>query len=284
MQGPNGGKELGGRFQRRESYQAIGRLSLDVTKIMLSYFPYWHTVEKMCTGDKLVVSTCENTVVANHALNSDMLSPSNHEEADTRIFLHVAHATTCRTRKLMIKTVDTDVVVLAIHLFQQLGLSELWIVFGVGRNAKFIPCHQIAGDMSSAICNGLTFFHAVSGCDMLGILWQRQWQAAWKALPDITDTFALFSNEPTKITSQDLSNIEKFVVAMYSRTCNSANVNDARRILFVQGNRSIENIPPTQDALHQHIKRSVYPAGYVWSQALKRPVACEKFIITFTFK
>ena len=66
----------------------------------------------------------------------------------------------------MIKTVDMDVVVvLVIHLFQQLGLSEFWIDFDVGRNAKFSPCHQIAGDMfTSAMCNGLTFFHAVSDC------------------------------------------------------------------------------------------------------------------------
>ena len=55
---------------------------------------------------------------------------------------------------------------------------------------------------------------------------------------------------------------------MYSLTCNSANVNDARRILFAQGNRSIGNIPPIVDALHHHIKRSVYQAGYVWSHTL----------------
>src|SRR6218665_1131662 len=32
--------------------------------------------------------------------------------------------------------------------------------------------------------------------------------------------------------------------------------------------RTIENIPPTQDALELHLKRAVYQAGYVWSQAL----------------
>ena len=105
------------------------------------------------------------------------------------------------------------VVVLVIILFQQLGLSELWIDFGVGRNRKFIR---------------------------LLVTCLVQWPYIF----------------PCKKT--------------YSRTCNYANVNDARRILFTQGNRSIENIPPTQDALHQRIKRSVYQAGYVRSQALER--------------
>ena len=128
--------------------------------------------------------------------------------------MHAAHAATCGTGKLMINTVDTDVVVLAIHLFQQLGLSELWIDIGVGRNAKFISCHQIAGDMSSAMCNGLTFFHAVSGCDTYSAFSEKGKKSAisaWKALPDITDTFARLSNEPTEITSEDLPNIENLL-------------------------------------------------------------------------
>ncbi len=36
--------------------------------------------------------------------------------------------------------------------------------------------------------------------------------------------------------------------------------------MFAKGNRKIENIPPTFDALEQHVKRSVYQAGHVWGQ------------------
>ena len=111
--------------------------------------------------------------MADHALNSDMLSPSNQEEADARIFLHAVHAATCGAHKLMIKTVDTDVVVLAIDIFQQLGLSEFW------RNAKF---------MSNAMCNGLTFFHAVSGCDTCSAFsgqGKKNAFSAWKSLHDL---------------------------------------------------------------------------------------------------
>jgi hypothetical protein len=32
----------------------------------------------------------------------------------------------------------------------------------------------------------------------------------------------------------------------------------------------IENIPPTENALKQHIKRAVYQAGYVWYQSLQK--------------
>ena len=33
--------------------------------------------------------------------------------------------------------------------------------------------------------------------------------------------------------------------------------------------RNIENIPPTQAALDQHIKRSSYQSGHVWGQSLE---------------
>ena len=46
-------------------------------------------------------------------------------------------------------------------------------------------------------------------------------------------------------------------------------VNEARQVLFAQGNKSIENISPTQAALAQHIKRAAYQAGHVWGQVLE---------------
>ena len=59
------------------------------------------------------------------------------------------------------------------------------------------------------------------------------------------------------------------MVVMYSRTCPQQTVNEARQVLFAQGNKSIENIPPTKAALPQHIKRAAYQAGHVWGQALE---------------
>ena len=59
------------------------------------------------------------------------------------------------------------------------------------------------------------------------------------------------------------------MVVMYSRTCPHQTINEARQALFEQDNKSIENIPPTQAALAQHIKRAAYQAGHVWGQALE---------------
>ena len=51
---------------------------------------------------------------------------------------------------------------------------------------------------------------------------------------------------------------------MYSRTCPYNSVSEARRYMFSQGTRALENIPTTEDALNQHIRRATYQAGYIW--------------------
>ena len=53
--------------------------------------------------------------------NSDGLQPCSHEEADTRMLLHVKYAMNCGFKSVMIRTVDTYVVVLAVTHFQDLS-------------------------------------------------------------------------------------------------------------------------------------------------------------------
>ena len=63
--------------------------------------------------------------------------------------------------------------------------------------------------------------------------------------------------------------LERFGVIMYCRTSVYMNVNTARMTLFSQMSRNIDNIPPPQAALEQHIKKSSYQSGHVWGQSLE---------------
>ena len=87
------------------------------------------------------------------------------------------------------------------------------------------------------------------------------------AHPAITDAFISLLLQPGEITSESevLHNIEWFVILIYSKVCTLSRVNDARKELFAVSRRSMDNIPPTQGALIQHIKRAVYQASYLWS-------------------
>ena len=68
---------------------------------------------------------------------SDLSSISlcTQEEADTCMLLHVAHAVRNGHQKIMIQTVDTDVVVLAVAAAQGLKAGEeLWLAFATGKS------------------------------------------------------------------------------------------------------------------------------------------------------
>ena len=81
--------------------------------------------------EKLIISTIGSSVIMNRSFyNVSTLCPSNHEVADTCMLLHAANASQSGMGKVMIRTVDTDVVVIALGMFSSLNLSELWISFG----------------------------------------------------------------------------------------------------------------------------------------------------------
>ena len=126
-------------------------------------------VSMLSSGSKEVYTTHLDDVLTAHHPDDclDEIAPCNHEEADTRMLLHVAHASKHGHQKVSLRTVDTDVVVLAVAQFQNnyLQLSELWIEFGTGKHYRFIPAHSVALSMGPERASALPFFHAFTGCD-----------------------------------------------------------------------------------------------------------------------
>ena len=62
------------------------------------------------------------------------LTHFNHEEADSGMLLHASHVAQHGHQKILIQTVDTDVVVLAVSMAQRLQPEdELWVAFGTGK-------------------------------------------------------------------------------------------------------------------------------------------------------
>jgi len=53
-------------------------------------------------------------------------------------------------------------------------------------------------------------------------------------------------------------------VILYDKTSDLEHVDEARKALYCQKGKTMDTIPPTQDALLQHSKRVAYQAG-IWS-------------------
>ncbi len=57
---------------------------------------------------------------------------------------------------------------------------------------------------------------------------------------------------------------DRTTVVLYDRTSPLTSVNETREDLFCRKSRCVERIPPTQNALLQHVRRAVYQAG-IWT-------------------
>ena len=80
--------------------------------------------------------------------NTDVFQPCAHEETDTRMILHVKDATNCGFKSVMIRTVDTDVVMLNVAHFQGLpNIEQTWIA--LVRNWQGL---QIDPDTRDCLC------------------------------------------------------------------------------------------------------------------------------------
>ena len=96
-------------------------LGIDKNKTELFRFLSEQIITNIETS-KIVVAAYEDRVLTLKDSNVGALIPCNHEEANTRIFLHaLGMRRHSGIQGIMIKTVDTDVVVLAVALFPELS-------------------------------------------------------------------------------------------------------------------------------------------------------------------
>ena len=166
-------------------------------------------------------------------------------------------------------------VVLAIHHFHQLKLSELWIGLGSGKTFREISIHHISQQLGPQRCQALLFLHSFTGCDVTSAMFEIGKMTAWNAratFPEITDTFIAITQDPTShmLDSLHMQRLERSTVLMYSKNCRSTSVKKARMLMFTVGLKPPESIPPTQHALFQHTKRALLIAAFIWKQSLSK--------------
>ena len=131
-------------------------------------------------GDKTIYSTVDDQVVcSSRGTITSAFAPCSHEEADSRIFVYVKDMAQQGHMKVMIRTVDADVVVIAVAKFLQIGLEELWVAFGNGKNYRHIEVHQTVAALGQR-SHRHWHFHAFTGCDMVSFFSNCGKKSAWR--------------------------------------------------------------------------------------------------------
>ena len=182
----------------------------------------------------------------------------NHEEADTRIVVHLRHTLlTEGTSTILVRTVDTDVVVILVGKFHDLKAInanvDIWVAFGMGRGFKYISINKICAALGEQKSRFLPVFHAFSGCDTTSAFNGKGKRSAWQAWElcshTVTPSLEFLSTHPFQQLDEDsehFRNLERLVIIMYDKSSPLDSVNEARMNLFCKHSRAIENLPPTQ--------------------------------------
>ena len=113
-----------------------------------------------------IFTLLDGVVSSRDGQNTDGLQTCSHEE-DTRMLLHIKDTMNSGFKSVMIRTVDTYVVVLAVaHSHSLPNVEQRWITFGTGKDYKYIPIHDIASALCPQMATGLLFVHAFTCCDV----------------------------------------------------------------------------------------------------------------------
>ena len=88
------------------------------------------------------------------------------------MFLHALEMSRLGLKKLLIVTVETNVVVIVLHALWDLDLEELWIEFVRGKDRKWLPVHAYAKALGDEICKAVLFWYILTGC--VPVPWKRK--------------------------------------------------------------------------------------------------------------
>ena len=181
----------------------------------------------------------------------------DHEECDTRVFLHAQHA--AREHKaVIIKSSDTDVAVIAVSVQTDLPCS-LYVFTGTGNRTRIIDITKVSSALGTSVFSALIGIHTFSGCDSTsgGKGKRKTFSVACEKDEYLKAFTSLGTN--FNLEQSTFALLCQYVCHLYDQPA-ADNVNEARYKAFCIASSALPElcIPPTADALHQHCKRANY--------------------------
>ena len=134
----------------------------------------------------------------------DYLRPCLQEEADARTMLHIADCVHEDLKNFAIRTIDTDVVVLAVAKLGELSIDELWIAFGTDKSFRYIGAHLIAHNnigIDPEQYRTLPMFQSLTECDTVSSFAGRGKKTCWEVwhvFPELTAALLRLSSAPVE--------------------------------------------------------------------------------------
>ena len=134
--------------------------------------------------------------------------------------------------------------------------------------SRYIPVHAIMHILTPSKAKALPAFHSLTGSDTTSAFFGKGKKTAWslwESFPEITLPLELLSspNPTMEMVATHTPILHKFVMQLYGVSEEDIqNVDAARLFLFIHKGRDFDHMPPSSDALHQHLLRVAYQVTY----------------------
>lgn len=186
---------------------------------------------------KEVYITSGTSVVG--ADTSHQMAECDHEEADTRLLIHLQDALENGSTTCQVRTVDTDVIVIFIgklkHLLTLNPEADICVAFGTGKHFSHFHISGICTSLGNDRSLALPVFHSFMGCDTTSAFFEKGKKLAWGAsnsYPDVTQAFTYIARNPFAPVDEESSHfkhLERYFIVLYDKTCNLESISEARR-------------------------------------------------------
>ena len=183
-----------------------------------------------------------------------------HEEADTRMIYHVGQLPS--GTNVVVRNVNTNVVVIALGYFHQLQDKRIWVESSVQskNNLTYISINQLFDQLVEPLGKALTFYHAFTGCDYTSSFNRKGKIKPFKLLqknPELQD--ALLNLSYSEGISDDIKSIiESFVCQMYGRK-KTYSIDQARLEIFVTKYEPKKGSAPLNQIQAKKLDSSIMP-------------------------
>lgn len=186
----------------------------------------------------------------------------SHEEADTLIAFH---ANSISTGNIMIRSSDTDVLIILLGLCGRSEGTSIIMDYGFGNNRRYIDVSKVAAILEKkqpGVTEALIGLHSLTGCDFISCFFRKGKVKPFKLMEtDATHIMALRSLTSEEV---DIPAVTSFVCSMYG--CKTSGINEARYNVFmcISGGQEKEplarlrkinyaSLPPCAKSLANHI-------------------------------
>ena len=151
-----------------QKYLSVGR-NKELVAFFLAQWQLQRNIDKIPSGKVLIITAgqeCVTVKSTNGVIRASAIEylASTHEEADTRLVLHTNHAADNGYETVVLKTPDTDVLVIACSVSHHIPCMLL-LEIGAGNNCRMVDVTAVGCKLDVPVCNALPGLHAFAGCD-----------------------------------------------------------------------------------------------------------------------